>query len=225
MEIVNVNGVWVSAYDEYFKQTLKQTNGTFQADTLYTALEYVQELEGFVEVGAHIGTWTRILARHFRWGMAFEPEPLNFECLNMNLQGYGRVLLYHAAATSPEILARGRTAPLYRGRDNSGMHRLGTEGGTDKIADVFLTTVDSCTTTPYEGARVTFMKIDAENHELEVLKGAENLLETQAPVIVMEEYPKNGAYPAQDFLKDRHGYEMVKRIKHDYIFVKRQRKK
>ena len=73
---------------------------------------------------------------------------------------------------------------------------------------------------------VDYIKIDVEGHELKVLKGAENTIKKYYPTISVEEngsaelWEKGVNDEALNYLKEM-GYEIVDRVKHDYIMVKK----
>jgi FkbM family methyltransferase len=220
-------GMAFPAGDEFFKQALIQENGGFQLSHLYTALEYVNDFDCFIEIGAHIGTWSKVLVERFRRGVMFEPVYLNAKCLRINL-GYNKdeidrnafIVSQYALSNIGEGMV-----PMYVGRDNSGMHRLGKEHGDIWLQNVCTVNLDTIAFEDDKGLfhvdirDPSFVKIDVEGHELEVLQGGARLFRESSPVIIMEEYTKGGKFPACDLLKSWN-YRIVKQVRKDYIFVK-----
>lgn len=144
-----------------------------------------------VDVGAHVGFFTLIAARLVGPAgrvYAFEPEPLNYALLSINIQrnGYSNVLAVQKALTNScgphelfvSSLDNGSHS-LYRGRGRQGKKTLRIETTT---LDAFLAT--------QEWPRVGLVKIDVEGAEISVLEGMSRLLgEPHAPRLIIEFCP------------------------------------
>lgn len=152
-----------------------------------------------LDVGAHIGYYTLLLARLVGPSgevLAFEPDPDNFALLerNVRLNGYSTVRCVNAAAAD----RTGRT-DLYRSTTNPGDHRIyASEEERDSLSvrclrlDEFL---------DGRGRGVDFMKMDVQGAELAVLRGMEETLRRSPRMgIVAELWPYGlrtfGAEPA-----------------------------
>jgi FkbM family methyltransferase len=172
-----------------------------------TAEQEFQLLESFVapgdwviDVGANVGHYTAKLSRLAgRTGrvLALEPVPKTFELLTQNsrLFPYANVTLLNVAATdTPAAL---------------GMEVPGGEAGaylarvTDK--ETGLTILGMPVDSLALPRKVALVKIDAEGHELSVLRGMEMLLRRDRPVLIVEV----SSSQSSDFLGQR-GYRVEK---------------
>lgn len=138
---------------------------------------HVRQFRMAVDAGAHIGLWTRLLAREFKFVTAFEPVPENFACLQMNV--LKKSVRLENVALGSGAGACGLTLPAAA---NSGCWRV-----DDTKTDLEMRTLDS-----YGLRDVDFIKIDVEGYEGEVLEGARQTISKHKPTIVFEE---NGLGP------------------------------
>ena len=143
----------------------------------------------FVDCGAHMGSWTLVMARHFREVHAFEPQRLLFQqlCGNAALNGLTNVFAYNIG-----LDARPGQLTLHR----PGVDRGSSSARTD-VAQRF--GADGIPTSPevipvakldnYAGILndVGLIKIDVEGMELRVLRGAANILrQNRLPKVLLE---------------------------------------
>ncbi len=139
-----------------------------------------------IEVGTNIGTHTvpmaKWLATQNRRLIAFEPQPVIFQnlCANLALNGLGNVTAWPNACSD-----RSGTVyfhrPDYVAQGNFGGVSMATELAAGAIA---VPCVDLDTFLPKES--VGLMKIDVEGFELNVLKGATQLIDRSRPVLYVE---------------------------------------
>lgn len=170
-------------------------NDTYVGQALIRYGEYGQQEFGLLaavtslgsviaEIGANMGAHTVRLAKHV--GMqgrvvAFEPQPVMFQALSgtIALNGLMNVDCYPYALSSESGHLQ---IPMldYRQQNNFGgiSFEIAAEGGLPvplhRFDDVFVL------------PRLDLMKIDVEGMELNVLKGAETLINKFHPVIYME---------------------------------------
>ena len=134
-----------------------------------------------LDVGAYSGVYA-IASALMGWKvMALEPHPTN----------YAR-LLRNAALNSMRIDARplaasnvNGTKTLHTKKPVEVMSDTASllDGGQAHSIEVPTRRIDDL---PLGGARVGLLKIDAEHHELDVLLGAKQMLETHKPLVVVE---------------------------------------
>jgi FkbM family methyltransferase len=139
---------------------------------LRAVLPHVPKRGMAVDVGAHIGIWTRMLADKFKWVTAFEPELDNFACLETNAGHLKNARLLNVAlgaipSSCSMVLPTG---------GNSGCWRVRDGGGTE------MRTLDS-----YQLNKVDLIKIDVEGLEGEVIQGARETIACWHPTVVFEE--------------------------------------
>ena len=153
-----------------------------------------------IDVGANVGHYSARLSRLVgRSGrvVAFEPVPETFALLasNANSFAFANTTLVNAAASD-------RTAPVSMsipltgaGLDNYYRAHI---SGDDAGLHVLSFEIDSLAIP----GRVSLVKIDAEGHELSVLRGMSRLIERDHPVLIVEE----GGIPEIEALLAGAGY-------------------
>jgi FkbM family methyltransferase len=133
-----------------------------------------------VDCGAHIGLFTLrcLKSLNAAFVIAIEPNPSNARLLRMNLliNGMDRFLLIEAAAGSSNDEIK-----LFLDNLSS---RSSVVRETAKYIRVKQVKLDDVI--PALTQRIDFIKIDVEDAELEVLKGASKLIERDKPVLVIE---------------------------------------
>jgi len=157
-----------------------------------------------IDVGAHGGSWTRVLSRALPLGhvYAFEALPYYADVLALTcrLCGWRNVSVVAAA-----VVDAPRTVRLvHRGSDGHPLtgrtHLLGSgDGGAPSVA-VQGITLDSFMATMTSG-RVGLIKCDVEGFELPVLRGAAQMIRTHQPLIwceVWTEYTQRYGYHPRD---------------------------
>ena len=138
-----------------------------------------------LDVGAHVGTFAdRALRRGARKVVAFEPDPLNRECLTRNFAveiAEQRLVVVAQGAWS----SKGQLT-LHQGTHNSGMSSVvHDDGGSTFQIDV--TTIDDVVQS-LGLPRVDFIKMDIEGAEREALKGAAVTLKQFRPRMMLDAY-------------------------------------
>jgi FkbM family methyltransferase len=160
-----------------------------------------------VDVGAMIGYYTVILAKHVDTHgrvYAFEPDPENFELLaeNVRMNGYENVVLREAAVGA--TTSRGK---LWRAADNRGDNHVFATEGRD-VVDVDVVALDDVIDEP-----VDLVKIDVQGYESHVLAGMQGVIERSPELAMLVEFcpallSRAGTQPA-DLLDELRGCGFV----------------
>jgi FkbM family methyltransferase len=135
-----------------------------------------------VDVGAMIGYYTVILAKHVEAHgrvYAFEPDPENFELLesNVRLNGYDNVTCRQAVVGAES--GHGR---LWRAPDNRGdNHAFPTDGR--EAVEVDVVALDDVIAEP-----VDLVKIDVQGYESHVLAGMRGLIDRSPELAMLVEF-------------------------------------
>jgi FkbM family methyltransferase len=140
-----------------------------------------------IDVGANMGVHTiplaKELARQGRRMLSFEPQPVIFQqlCANLALNGLMNVLaLPYACGSTSGVVSF--APPDYANQGNFGGIAMSAQGGISAVMTAPCHTLDEIV----QEAQVTLIKIDVEGFELEVLKGAKNVLNHFHPVLYVE---------------------------------------
>jgi FkbM family methyltransferase len=171
------------------------TKPEFEPLATKTVKRIVKKGDVVLDIGAHIGYYTLILARLVGEKgrvFAFEPEPNNFALLKKNVEanGYKNVVLIKKAVSD-----KSQKLKLYL-YENSGTHRI--HKTKDSYASV---SIDAVKLDDYFKSykshdkmysnRVDFIKMDIEGAESAAIKGMKELLQKNNNVKLMVEfYPK-----------------------------------
>jgi FkbM family methyltransferase len=139
-----------------------------------------------LDIGAHAGDYSLRLSKRFVRVIAFEPDPTNKYCLETNL----RVNKVENVTVDPRAVSGTvgkavlrRSSKVPSGSTLSSRHYDWVEFDSSIEVDTVSLDVWSAAN---EHLPVSFVKIDAENHEFAVLKGADTLLTKQKPLVGLE---------------------------------------
>lgn len=197
---------------EWMRKNNRRVKGrlTYQFEKFEAAMRFVPTRRVAIDVGAHVGLWTYWIARNFQRVHAFEPSAVHRQCWMKNMVDSGEnTTLYPMALGDRE----GRVN-LHTGPSSSGdTHVVLADEG-----DVVMQTLDS-----FNFTNVDFLKVDVEGFEYHVLKGAEETLTRERPIVVVEqkghEHKYFGAPPQQAlaYLQTLGMAPMTKPISGDFI--------
>ncbi len=209
-----IEGIWLPNSDEHFEFHLKQGEkfrgaGTYQLRKIQAAIELTSKdtRRLAIDVGAHVGLWSRVLCRYFSRVIAFEPVPDLSVCLAANLDGIDNVDVFDVALSSTSVPSLAMTAP----GENSGNWAVSCSVEAAHI-DVVARTLDS-----YAFSDVDLIKIDVEGWEREVLLGGRETIQRCKPVMVVEQKPGNAEKYGVDRLA---AVELLKSWGADVLWVK-----
>lgn len=195
--------------------------------------------KNFIDVGAHVGTYTITLAPFFEHTYSFEPNThiYNILCGNVALHNLSdKTTLVNAALSSTIHTVDYKIFDTLGGesmcvKENDNM----SNALFKQYEDITFVKNEKIETKPldyYNIDNVGLIKIDVEGFELNVLKGAcETLSRSEWPIILVESWDavkgeKNEVYEAKERLREElfgylfnMGYETHERIYNDlFIF-------
>lgn len=207
-------GLWLPNHEQHLVAYIEGSpkidgKGTYQLHKLEMALAHVGQRRVALDIGAHVGTWSRILAARFDRVEAFEPMPDHCDCFRRN------VLADNVALHEVALGARAGEAKLRLTSGNSGHTHIAPDG---QLA------VEMHTLDEYAFDEVDFVKIDCEGYEHDVLMGGLETLRRCRPVLIVEQKPNNGRryghgdHGALDLLK-RMGARVVAQKAGDYVLT------
>lgn len=197
-----IDGLWWPKTD---KECRKAVMGQYQdADV---ALEMCRYKRIAVQAGGNCGVWPKYLADKFETVYTFEPDHLNFLCLNLN-------------ATAPNIVKmqaalgmKARPVGMHIDPANVGAHRIDSAAGAVpviRIDDLRLPSLD-------------FLQLDIEGYEYFALKGALHSIDAFKPVIMIEDKGHHRKYGVEkssiEELFDALGYIPYDKINRDLIMI------
>jgi FkbM family methyltransferase len=184
-----VRGIWLPEAEEHLIPHIEKGPefagaGTYQLWKLQAAFPYIKNFRHAVDIGAHVGLWSRILTRCFARLTAFEPIEEHRVCFHKNVRpGQGCEIELHpfALASSEEVL-RFAISP-----DSTGGTHVKLEDN-EAGPQVVARPLDS-----FPLPQIDFLKIDCEGYEYFILQGAEKTVRRDQPCIVVEQKPGKGS--------------------------------
>jgi len=187
---VEDRGVWEWCYQTWY-------------DLPERICKYVTDWDICIHAGANIGLYAKKYASMFKRVIAVEPDPTNFWCLNQNVPEPNVVKLHAALGKS-----HGWCGLSSRNGDtNCGSWRISEGHHTPfLLMDDFL-------------GEIGLIHLDVEGYELEALKGANEILFYQAPIVCLETTGNGPDAQAREFLR-QYGYEIAEELEHDTIYRK-----
>jgi len=163
--------------------------GNYEIGTVSLLEQLLKPGMVFVDVGANIGFFTVLAARHVGSTgavYAFEPEPANFQMLNENIKAN----CYENVQTIQSAVSRDTgTIDFHLSKLDNGSHSINREAarGVADTVQVATTTLDEFLEST-EVTSVDVLKVDVEGAELSVLEGVAKLLELCPHVNLLIEY-------------------------------------
>jgi FkbM family methyltransferase len=203
----DVEGWWVPDGDTHLEGYLKANRGGYQRPHRLVSLAQCGRRRVALDVGAHIGLWSKDLAIEFGQVLAFEPVATFRECFVKNVPAANVVL--HPFALGKRA-SRARIKPEI---ENSGATHI-VETSDDGVE---VRPLDSL-----ELPVVDYVKIDVEGFELFVLEGAKETLLRCRPVITLEQKSHSARhfgvaqYAALEYLGAL-GAKVLQRVLDDWV--------
>jgi FkbM family methyltransferase len=184
-----VKGIWLPEAEEHLIPYIENGPefagaGTYQLQKFQAAFPYIKNFRHAVDIGAHVGLWSRIMARCFSRLTAFEPIEEYRACFQMNVpSGTGcEIELQPFALAGGEEVLRFAISPESTGAT----HVEPDKDGTGR--QILARPLDSFGLSPLD-----FLKIDCEGYEYFTLKGAEETVRRERPCILVEQKPGKGS--------------------------------
>jgi FkbM family methyltransferase len=175
-----------------------------------------------IDVGANVGVFTALMARHSRKVLAFEPHPSCAAHLRSLRLRNCEVI---ETALSDQDGTAVMRVPLARRSDLPALSTLAdgndfrTQPGIGGVREVTVATTRLDAALPSHLApsdKVDFIKIDVEGHELPVLRGATETIARHRPVLLVEMETRHGVELDDVFgLLARSGYAARALIEED----------
>jgi FkbM family methyltransferase len=197
--------MFVADWDDYFFDFFSQTQDQFEHNHLDAAMALCTQKRVAIDGGAHVGSWSKTMARSFERVIAFEPNRDNYECLRANV------------GDNVETMPCGLANRVGVGGMTWENPRNGGAGYLKEGSDFVLVPLDSLFLD-----NVDFIKFDVEGFELFALQGAARTIERSHPVVLVEQKPQTARFSewdsAGEWLESR-GYTLAAKMNKDYIYT------
>lgn len=180
--------------------------------------QYIESTRVALDIGAHVGIWSLRMAKMFERVHAFEPIIKHIECYKKNLSSHNNVTLHQIALSDKDDVKvmkeldfnSGSSTLEWKIKAKNTKHK-------QQFIDIETTTLDSFNITD-----VDFIKMDVEGHEVNTIRGAEQTLSNNSPIVFIEVLHKElrKPYTGLDALQDL-GYTQIMHVgSGNYIFKK-----
>lgn len=179
-----------------------------QRDALFEYMEERRPIEYILDVGAHVGLWSRPMMHraNTKYIWAFEPNQLVRECYVLNMGGFDNYSIYPFALGD-----KNRKGHLNVETDNSG----NTNIHPTKNGDTEIRTLDS-----FNFEHIDYIKVDVEGFEYNFLKGAVDTLNRCRPFVHLEMKSKNMRNSKEEFTRfmKNIGYSQVLKVGAEVLY-------
>lgn len=163
---------------DIMRRTNRHVDGrlVYQYHKYEAALRFVKQRRVAIDIGAHVGMWSWVMARDFEKLVAFEPVAAHADCWSANMADRKNAALYRIAMGDSD-----RHVTLRRDGESTGDTCIVTDG-VGQAADQ--RQLDN-----FDFHNIDFIKIDCEGYELFVLRGAKETILRNKPVMIVEQKP------------------------------------
>jgi FkbM family methyltransferase len=165
-------------------------------------MENVKKFDVVVQAGGNCGMYPRFYKNYFKTVYTFEPDELNFSCLDINCDGPGFFKFLGGLGAKREKLSLQRKSSR-----NVGTHTIVNTPGDIQMYRIDDLNLSDC----------DLIHLDIEGYEKNALIGAEQTIKKFKPVIITER--SHGA----DFLKSL-GYKTYLNLRMDTVFIHSEHK-
>jgi FkbM family methyltransferase len=206
--------LWPMSDRERLQRWFRDGPGDLDA-ALPMLLPHLKDRRTVVQAGGCVGIWPVRLSQFFSTVRTFEPEPVNFSCLEANTAHLANVIPVCAALGELEKRVSMVWPEMGRKAGNPGTFHVG-DGSDAAMMTIDSLELDDC----------DLIYLDIEGYEVAALRGAAETIERCSPVIGVEDY---GAYMSRfglpnviRWLAAKHGYKLIGRPEgqHDAILVR-----
>ena len=181
-KIKRIAGWYLPIKEKHFEKFLiasegPNKDGEYQKEQRLKSFTYLEHYNTAIDIGACVGFWTKDLCKKFSNVICFEPSPINAECLELNLKKYTNYKLYKVALSNVT-----GTKKLLISEEGIGSNSLSDPNmDSNNFIKVPTKKIDD-----YNFQNLSYIKMDVQFHELEVLEGATKTLKNNSPILCIE---------------------------------------
>lgn len=189
----------------------------YQEPQRIKAFEYVTKWRCAVDIGAHVGIFSRDFAQRFKRVVALEPTPTNRQCLKRNVPENVAVMPFACGDRRRDILIKRHTV------NSGGSEVLVRRPRTPGLPNLFkakMIPLDDL------GLRqVDLIKVDVQGTEVATIRGMMQTLRREGPVLLMEEKPLYGPGGTTHHIEEAReiilscGYTAGEKVGADRIYI------
>lgn len=202
-----VAGIFLPDGEAHMPEYLIKSGGVYQPRQLNRSLMFVTNWELAIDIGAHVGMWSKFLVQKFKRVIAFEPMAQMRACLEKNVVS-NRIDVVPIALGNEH----GAVSFNYDEAHSGATHVDARQPGLIPIGRL----------DDFKLKNVGYIKLDTEGFELNVLEGARQTLIDSKPVIIVEDklhgvkHYGQKPYASIEFLQGI-GAEVLDRVVDDFV--------
>ena len=189
MKLSKDKKLWIPDTDNWFWRD------SYEQKHFFETMRYIPNRGVALDIGAHVGIWSKRLSTIFKKVICFEPVRSHAECWRENCKDISNLQMYEIGISNKSDIV-----DMCVTQHNSGMSTL--EFNPDRIKTSKITQVNTTTIDSYDFDEIDFIKVDTEGHELCVLEGAINTIIKYKPSIFIEIHPK-------ELKKEKNAYKFL----------------
>jgi FkbM family methyltransferase len=182
-----VGGFHLPSADVHFAE-FGEKLADYQKAQRIKALEYVKDFSLAIDVGAHVGIFSRFFAQRFEKVLAYEPAPALRECLEKNVPANVEIRPHlvsdHEGDGVIYQISSGNTGGSFILNDDRIVKPKLKKMDFENVIMAPTVTIDSL-----KLRRLGLIKVDVQGADHLVLDGARQTLLRCKPVIIVEEKP------------------------------------
>ena len=165
-------------FESYLLNSTNQNGvGEYQKEQRVKSFSYLSHTNIAIDIGACVGFWTKDLCENFKNVICFEPAPENAECLELNLKKYTNYRLYKVGLSNST-----GTKKLMLSQEGIGSNSFSEyKMDPNNFIDIPTKKLDD-----FKFRNLSYIKMDVQFHELEVLEGSKKTLKNNSPVLCIE---------------------------------------
>ena len=180
------------------------------AKYLEKIISSINTFENAIDCGACYGVWTYLLHPYFKKVYAFELAGVHRQCFLKNMSAFN--------INNFELFPFGlgdKTIKSFVGNDKWAIDKFGYAAFNAKVVEDKNGNENVRTLDSFNLKNISFIKIDVEGYELNLLKGAFNTIEKNKPLIFIEK--KTDYDDLKNFLYGLN-YDIIEEFEKDTLF-------
>ena len=176
-----------------FKKRIKRSIKNNDEKELELLKEIIIPGTDTIDVGVYRGVYSYEMAKYSKIVHAFEPNPIIFKDIKLNLSKiiknisfYGYALSDHENTSILKVPIRNKNFDRNNYEEYFQMGKA-TIHKENKMEDIETFEVKSKKLDSFSFSnKISFIKVDVEGHELAVIRGAENTIKKNKPILLVE---------------------------------------
>ncbi len=176
-------------------------NGVYEKDYLLSLARHVFNSRDFkrticLDVGAHVGNHSLFFSNYFDSVYSFEPHPETVELLKFNARKIKNIITNNYGLSNSNVEAE----ILSEAETSTGSSRINEDDisadefrarNIEQVNKVHLRVFDDIFEFKELYHKISYIKLDVEEHESKVIQGMENFLKQYDPIITLELHQKS----------------------------------